>query len=519
MKPLKSPALLYWLFLLLFIVGTLYLLLHINYGLNIIDEGFNDYQAILLLNGQIPYKDFLDIYPPGQLYLDTLFLKIFNGNILSLRMISAFTGSAMPLLSFILMLKFTKSLWPSLATWLLCLSYGLSLSLLMPVYAWNAMLLGGISFWFVLRFENSKNKLDALIAGFFLGLCALFKQTIGAYYLLAYFLIALIYWQQKWLSFKNIRCLIMHCFLGTLIIVSLCLLPIYWHSAYQDFLTQVIIFPLTLLKTQPAWLYTPRPQLVDLKNLITHLNVAFIPPWLYFFQLITIALSLIVTVIGYLRHRINKWLVIMLVLTACSFLLNYERFSLLKVTTTLPYSIILMGLLCHELLIHLKHNRYKIIFNSFLCLVILACSTIGVLLNQMAFPSSYFTTKNPIYPHVYISSDDAYKYLHLNQILEKLNTKGQYVFVYPYSPMYYIMFNLKNPTPYSTLLSDQMINQNTVIQNLKSKKVRYLIYDQFYSVDGQSFAESFPIIQDYINSHYHIIASLGPKTAVWLINK
>jgi len=92
--------------------------------------------------------------------------------------------------------------------------------------------------------------------------------------------------------------------------------------------------------------------------------------------------------------------------------------------------------------------------------------------------------------------------------------RGEYVFVYPYYPMYYFLAGIRNPTEYSIL----MYNINTeaqfhkAISDLDRKKVRYILWDTY--VEGQNLKTWFPQyehpsrnnleIERYIETHYEV---------------
>jgi hypothetical protein len=116
---------------------------------------------------------------------------------------------------------------------------------------------------------------------------------------------------------------------------------------------------------------------------------------------------------------------------------------------------------------------------------------------------SIVTRRGTIYSH---NNDKALKFLH-DQV-----KRGEYVFVYPYYPMYYFLEEIRNPTEYSIL----MYNINTeaqfhkAISDLDRKKVRYILWDTY--VEGHNLKTWFPQyehpsrnnleIERYIETHY-----------------
>jgi hypothetical protein len=98
------------------------------------------------------------------------------------------------------------------------------------------------------------------------------------------------------------------------------------------------------------------------------------------------------------------------------------------------------------------------------------------------------------------------------------NTKPRdYVFIYPYYPMYYFLADVKNPTRYSTLLYQMNTEAqfDEVIQNLKQKRVKYILWDTL--VAGEKLKTWFPqyehpseeklLLEQYLNVNYKVIGT------------
>jgi hypothetical protein len=89
-----------------------------------------------------------------------------------------------------------------------------------------------------------------------------------------------------------------------------------------------------------------------------------------------------------------------------------------------------------------------------------------------------------------VRADDALEFIQRN------TAPGDYVFVYPYYPMYYFLADLRNPTRYSILLhtmntSDQF---QEVIQALETRQVKFVLWDTY--VAGTNLTLWFPRYQD-----------------------
>ncbi len=92
---------------------------------------------------------------------------------------------------------------------------------------------------------------------------------------------------------------------------------------------------------------------------------------------------------------------------------------------------------------------------------------------------------------------------------------GDYVFVYPYSPIYYFLADVRNPTRFNVIVDqrDSPILQEA-IRDLETKKPRYAI--AYTTLLGDGMRTVFPayhpppprdcVIDRYIGSHYHQVA-------------
>jgi hypothetical protein len=102
------------------------------------------------------------------------------------------------------------------------------------------------------------------------------------------------------------------------------------------------------------------------------------------------------------------------------------------------------------------------------------------------------------------------------QFLIEHTKPRDYVFIYPYYPMYYFLADVKNPTRYSILLYhiNTEAQFNEVIENLQHKPVKYVLWDTL--VDGPRIKTWFPQyehppeeklhLERFLEDHYEVIA-------------
>jgi hypothetical protein len=92
---------------------------------------------------------------------------------------------------------------------------------------------------------------------------------------------------------------------------------------------------------------------------------------------------------------------------------------------------------------------------------------------------------------------------------------GEYFFIYPYSPVYYFLAALRNPTPLNVVV-DQRSNRliQETVTNLEAKKPRYVVAETMLLGDGirtvfPGFRPPDPkdcLVDRYVAAHYHQVA-------------
>src|SRR5258708_30521773 len=77
--------------LFLILIAFFYYFFFINKGIVLSDEGYYFHIADRMLQGQVPYKNFFLQFSPGYFYLLMLFLKIFDEQIIVVRVLTLTT--------------------------------------------------------------------------------------------------------------------------------------------------------------------------------------------------------------------------------------------------------------------------------------------------------------------------------------------------------------------------------------------------------------------------------------------
>jgi len=164
---------------LLFLVSLAYLLPGCNRDVNFYDEGLTVYGAARVLAGDLPYRDFWTIYPPGQFWLLAVAFRLFATSLIVARIVGAATNAAVTLCVYLLarkILPWRYALFP----WFLVLVWFAKL----PMYASSlpsALLFGLASCLSLLRGLDGNRKPYLFVAGFLTGIATLFRHDIGLY--------------------------------------------------------------------------------------------------------------------------------------------------------------------------------------------------------------------------------------------------------------------------------------------------------------------------------------------------
>ena len=90
----------------IYTLGFLYLIMGINYNINVYDEANALVGAMRINNGELPYRDFWSMYAPGQYYLTAL-IRLITSELIYIRIISALMMLGIAISTY----KISKLLW------------------------------------------------------------------------------------------------------------------------------------------------------------------------------------------------------------------------------------------------------------------------------------------------------------------------------------------------------------------------------------------------------------------------
>ncbi len=170
-----------WFLLLLLVIGTAALcLLAIKTPLNIYDEGLALVGGWRLLQGDIPFRDYWALYPPGQSYLLAMIFKLAGANILVERLYDVTVRA----LCVAAVFPVAQMLMPSLLlTCITTLTVGLLLAAatFYGYIMFPALLLAFLACYAFFRALARPTSLRFFVVGLALGLTALFRVDVAGY--------------------------------------------------------------------------------------------------------------------------------------------------------------------------------------------------------------------------------------------------------------------------------------------------------------------------------------------------
>ncbi|WP_169237779.1 glycosyltransferase family 39 protein [Candidatus Roseilinea sp. NK_OTU-006] len=164
---------------LLLLCVLLVLLIQIKTPFNFYDEGFAVFNATRIMNGDVPYKDFWAIYPPGQFYALAALFKAFGTSLLVSRVYDTFVRFMIAFSVWLIAKKITSrtlAYFAFITTALLLGSAGFYTYAVFPSLA-----LSLLSILSLLEYTDTGRRYWLLLAGTLIGFASFFRWDIGLY--------------------------------------------------------------------------------------------------------------------------------------------------------------------------------------------------------------------------------------------------------------------------------------------------------------------------------------------------
>lgn len=164
---------------LLFVFLVLVLLVKIRTSFNFYDEGFAMFGPTRILTGEIPYKDFWAIYPPGQFYAVAAVIKLFGPDLINARIYDTLIRILIVVGCYLIARRVASprlALLSAVVITFLLASAGFYAYAVFP-----AMGLGIWAIWAWLKYDHEGKPGWLLLAGTLLGIAMAIRWDLGAY--------------------------------------------------------------------------------------------------------------------------------------------------------------------------------------------------------------------------------------------------------------------------------------------------------------------------------------------------
>lgn len=420
------------------------------------DEGYFVHAAERISLGEVPYKDFSLQYGPLYFYLLAILYKIFGTFIITGRYLNLiFCLFTIVSIFYLLNLLKIKSKKIIILVFLSVISFGYPF-INIPNIMWPTVLISILLVIFSILFFQSKNNRYLFFSGVFIALLFSLKQNFAVFYMIFYNLLFLI--KDR----KNIKEVFRRLFILNLTWIVLTFSLVYYFFL-KDNLTGFIDYINFSRNFIASYAFSYPPIINILKPL-------------GFFKLIPYYLPvfvLIVTLILSFKKKAD-WKIVLFSLSSCLgfFVSIYPQSDLLHVFPFFGLVLVSMILLFYKD----KVFKYIMVF-------VLLCIAIGFYLTffQNIYENHYLKDNTSISLEkakgILVEGSQATTIELIGEFLNKNTTKNDYVLFYPYHPLFYFIFERKNPSKDSTyyVRAWRFYDDDKIISEIRQKKTKYII--------------------------------------------
>ncbi len=472
-------------FQIVLLIGALiYYSFFANKNLVTFDEGYFVHAAERISLGEVPYKDFSLQYGPIYFYLLAILYKIFGAFILTGRYLNLIfclfiIGSIFYLLN---LLKITSKKIIILV-FLSVISFGFPL-INIPNIMWPTVLITILLIISSILFLQTKNTRYLFLLGVLIALLFSLKQNFAIVYLIFYNLALFI--KER----KNIKVLFKELFILNLTWGILTFAWVYYFFLKDNLkgFIDYINFSRNFIASY-AFSYPP----------ITNIFKPF-----GFFKLIPYYLPIVVLIMTLILGIKKKkdWRIILFSLSSSLgfFVSIYPQSDLLHVFPF--FGLVLVSLI----LLFYKDKIFK-----YIMVFVLLCISIGFYLTffQNIYENHYLKDNSVVSLQrakgILVEEPQAKTIELIGEFLNENTSGNDYVLFYPYHPLFYFIFERKNPSkdPTYYVRAWRFYDDDKIISEIKQKKTKYIIAYGPYDFDTK--LSDFIIKQKRISSFGSVV--------------
>ncbi|MBV8896706.1 MAG: glycosyltransferase family 39 protein [Acidobacteriaceae bacterium] len=483
------------------LLAGLYLLPFMRVLSGATDEGLYVYASQEAAEGAIPGRDFVQENPPGAYYWLALFFRLFGTSMMTARVVLLLTGVASVLVLVHLARRIgSNGLFAGTFFLITCIP-------LTPINSphYDSNLFALLAFAAFLKgtdslLEGEPRQWPFVVAGTLAGWVSCILQQKGFLFLVAFCATLLVLHSRRGLR----GCLLMAISYASVLVAEL--VPYVMWGALPDLFYSNVVLPLSSYQGVNQVVYGYPLWTVWFPKVFAHVeanaSALVTGPTLLLMSLpflLLLAAPLAVAALAYWhRYRVfdNRWIPYWI--TAYAMLLSeLHRQDLSHFRNACILLVLLFFAICDR--IGTRWLRFAAIA------VVLGAIMVGAtdLAGTLSLNHPVTTRRGTLLAK---ARDPVLEFLISH------TQPGDYAFVYPYSPAYYFLADLRNPTPLNVIV-DQRRNRliEQAITGLDTKKPRYAIADT--KLLGDHIRTLFPnfrppdpkdrVIDRYIDAHYH----------------
>jgi len=494
--------------LIVFCAAFAYLCLFAGVLQRIGDEGTLVYGAARVAAGAVPYRDFADLANPLSFYWLGAWFAVFGTHLAVARLLLVLTGACTA----------------SLIFWLAARAYGTRTGVTAAVlgtvlgipfwpgtnHHWDANLFFLVVLWCLALWQSRLNRVFALLAGVAAAVTAGFMVNKGA---LALLVALATVWRCQRRGCYRAALAVLVGFGATIAGIALVFIVL---GAASDFYYVNFTFPATRYASVDRVPYAFYFSAVAWLGPLSLLN-QFLPPIVAeslagvlavpLAAVATVPLCAILLMVSRRyagRARLGREEALLWIGGIALWLGETHRWDMFHLMYGSP---VILAAVVGETLVNGNEKRWK----SHVVGVLTVCSlALGLWQGAIAMAAQVRQETRRGEVRTYVR-DDALQFL-----LDKTKP-GDFVFVYPYCPMYYFLAAVKNPTRHGILLygynTDAQFQE--AVADIDRAMPRYVLWDTL--VDGDNLTRWYPtyvhpperdlIIEPYLTRHYKTIAT------------
>lgn len=517
------------------VLSALWILQFYDLRANLLDEGFVVNSSGRIMQGQVPFKDFFSLVPPGSFLLHAALFKVFGKSLLTGRYLIVLIGALLPALTYLISRCCLNRGFAVTAS-VLGLVWGpasfASEDFLHANYSWIAATLILWALWHATRYlslsgcisltcergaRSPSRSTDAISAsglrahlawcGVGLGLALAVKHTNGAFALIPLSSVLL------WSDFLHARPAAKNILIvwGAAVLVNLPWLAwIAVTGGLTDMVRDLIIIPWTEFRGG-AYLHYPYPNwpaFPALSPAASRTLASAVPLSFPLLGLFVLGRRLI------RAEAMDARVVLILAVASCLFISAFPRSDMIHILYALPPGWIVLTIAAREcwILIRPQHAWARMLLGvTFAILLVRPFIAEPLRYAYWSNDKENVPLRNPN-AGVLVSEKAASE---LQPVLDEImrRTKpGDYLFVLPWYPLIYFLTDTRNPTRHDIIFPGNFGRGSLeqMIADLKVKRPEYVVWYRGQHIDGMRFEDYAAILAHYVEQNYAFESSVGP---------